>query len=134
VHASLSQLANLREVFVKKSVHLAVLFGSQATGRARLDSDFDIGILPETDLSLAEELSLGSTLSEIAGSEVDLVRLDRDNPLLAREVAQSAVCIYENAPGVFAAYRARAMSTFIDFEETVAVHREHRLRRLAGRR
>jgi hypothetical protein len=36
-------------------------------------------------------------------------------------------------PGTFAAFRAEAMSRWIDFEETIAPHRAHFLRRLAGR-
>lgn len=114
-------------------LRLAVLFGSQATGRAREGSDFDIGIVPvDPDLSLHEELLLASALSEAAGAEVDVVRLDGDAPQLGAEVARVGVCLLESAPGVFAAYRADAISVWIDFEETVAPHRAHFLRRLAG--
>ncbi len=85
----------------------------------------------DPDLSLKDELSLASVLSEVAGAEVDLVRLDRDDPLLGREAAQKGVCLYERIPGAFTAYRASAMSTWIDFEETIAPHRATMLRRIA---
>jgi predicted nucleotidyltransferase len=113
-------------------VRLGVLFGSRAAGTARPGSDFDIGILPlDPDLSLHAELSLAADLSSVVGTEVDLVRLDRDDPLLGREVARNGVCLFEEVPGVFTAYRARALSTWLDFEETIAPHRERFLRRLA---
>jgi predicted nucleotidyltransferase len=113
-------------------LRLAVLFGSRTTGRARAGSDFDVGIVPvDARLALSEELRLASTLSEAVSAEVDLVRLDQDNPLLGAEVARTGVCLYEGVPGTFAAYRADAMSTWIDFEWTVAPHRQHFLRRLA---
>jgi uncharacterized protein len=133
MHASALQTQALQNVLAAQTLRLAVLFGSQATGLARADSDFDIGILPQLAMSLAEELALASALSAATRTEVDLVRLDQDNPLLAGEVARTARCLYECAPGEFSRYRARAMSIWIDFEETIAVHRNHRLRRLAER-
>ncbi len=115
-------------------VRLAVLFGSRAAGTARASSDFDIGILPrEPELSLHAELALASELSGVVGVEVDLVRLDRDDPLLGREVARQGVCLFEEAPGLFSAYRARALSTWLDFDETIAPHRERFLKKLASR-
>jgi predicted nucleotidyltransferase len=114
-------------------VRLAVLFGSQAQGTAQAGSDYDIGILPlERGLSLQAELALASSLSGVVGAEVDLVRLDGDDPLLGREVAVHGVCLFEDAPGGFAAYRARALATWLDFDETVAPHRARFLRRLAS--
>jgi uncharacterized protein len=132
VYAAHEQIEKLRECLVQARVGLAVLFGSQATGKARPGSDFDVGILPLDEMSLGDELALASALSEATGTEVDLVRLDQDNPLLAREIAEQGTCLYEREKGLFSAYRARAMSTWIDFEETIAVHRMHRLKRLAG--
>jgi predicted nucleotidyltransferase len=114
-------------------VRLAVLFGSRAAGTARESSDFDIGILPrESGISLREELGLAFGLSGVAGCEVDLVRLDGDDPLLGREVARSGRCLFEAEPGTFAAYRTQAASRWVDFEETMAPHRQRFLRRLAG--
>lgn len=132
--ASTETLARLRAVLAGgPPMRLAVLFGSQATGRANPDSDFDIGIVPiDPDLPLRDELTLANALSEVVGAEVDLVRLDTDQPLLGREIARSGVCLVECEPGGFAAYRATAVSRWLDFDETVAPHRERFLRRLAG--
>jgi predicted nucleotidyltransferase len=115
-------------------LRLAVLFGSRASGRPHEGSDFDVGIVPvDANLALSEELALASTLSGAVSAEVDLVRLDQDSPLLGAEVARTGLCLFEEAPGTFAAYRANAMSTWIDFEWTMAPHRERFLRRLAER-
>lgn len=114
---------------------LAVLFGSQATGRAREESDFDIGVLPTSpDYSLRDELALASSLSAITRTEIDLVRLDGDNPLLLREIALQGVCLFERTPGLFAERRARALSEWIDFDELVAPHRRRFLERLSRTR
>jgi len=112
---------------------LAVLFGSRASGRTRADSDVDLGIVPiDPKIALADELALASTLSSVFGAEVDLVRLDGDNPLLGREVARTGVCVFERSAGAFAAFRAGAMSRWIDFDETVSPLRVRLLRRLAA--
>jgi len=111
-----------------------VLFGSQATGLARPGSDFDIAILPvDPELSLNDELALASSLSAVAGSEVDLVRLDKDDPLLHREIVGHGTCLLEEVVGAFSSYRAGAVSRWIELEETIAPHRQRFLRRLAGR-
>jgi predicted nucleotidyltransferase len=127
----------LRAVLAKgPMLRLAILFGSRATGREREGSDFDIGIIPvDPRLALHDELTLASALSAVVSAEVDVVRLDGDAPLLGAEVARTGVCLFEGTPGTFAAYRATAMSQWIDFEETIAPHRARFLRRLAeGRR
>ena len=116
-------------------LRLAVLFGSRATGRATTRSDADVGIVPmDRQLVLGEELALASALSAACGLEVDVVRLDEDAPLLGREVAHSGLLLFEAEPGTFTAWRATAMSRFIEFEEIIAPHRERFLRRLAGGR
>ena len=93
----------------------------------------DVGILPIGALTLQAELELAAALSAAVEREVDLVRLDTADPLVGREVAQTGVCLLESAPGEFAAFRATAMSRWVDFEETIAPHRSRFLRRLASR-
>ena len=113
-------------------LRLALLFGSRATGRAHPGSDFDVGILPASpDLTLHDELVLAAELSAAVSAEVDVVRLDHASPLLEAEAARDGVCLLEAAPGLFRAYRASAISRWIDFEETIAPHRARFLRRLA---
>jgi hypothetical protein len=70
-------------------------------------------------------------LSSAVGAEVDLVRLDGDDPLLSREVATSGLLIVESHPGEFSGYRATAISVWLEFEETIAPHRARFLARLS---
>jgi predicted nucleotidyltransferase len=75
-------------------LRLAILFGSAVSGRARPDSDVDVGILPDdTDLPLHAELDLQSALERACGRPVDLVRLDRASTLLKWEAARHGVPI-----------------------------------------
>lgn len=111
---------------------LVVLFGSRARGTAREESDADVGIVPVGELSLEAELNLAAALSGASKMEVDLVRLDRADPLLAREAARTGVAVFEARPGEFAAFRANAISEWLDFDETIAPHRARFLARIAG--
>jgi len=131
---SAEQQDKLTSVFAADGrVHLAVLFGSQATGRATDASDVDIGIIFRGELPLGEELDLAAKLESVANKALDLVRLDTGDALVGREVATSGRCLFEASPGAFAAYRARAMSEWIDFDEVVAPHRAAFVRRLVTR-
>lgn len=115
-------------------VRLAIVFGSHATGKAGTQSDVDVGLLPsDPELPLAPELELARRLSLAVDAEVDLVRLDRDDPFLGFEVARTGRLAVEAAPGLFAAYRADAVSRWFDFEETIAPHRKAYLERLSRR-
>ncbi|MFO8009005.1 MAG: nucleotidyltransferase domain-containing protein [Candidatus Brocadiia bacterium] len=56
-------------------LRLAMLFGSQATGRANGDSDIDLGLLAEAPLSAAFKLDLMQRLGAVCGRPVDIVDL-----------------------------------------------------------
>ena len=89
----------------RKDVRLALLFGSRAKGRARLDSDADVAVLGK-DLNLFE---LASDLSEAAGIEVDVVSLaDPGYPLLNALLRESIV-LHEGERHSAAAWRSRAL-------------------------
>lgn len=128
----LSKLRSVVEAGVP--LRLLVLFGSQASGRASVGSDVDIGVVPiYGDLTANDESALVNALSAAANAEVDLVRLDQADPLLGREVARSGICIFEKKPGTFARWRARAMSEWIDFDQTISPYRKRYLQRIVDR-
>ncbi len=59
----------------QSDIKLAILFGSLATGKARLDSDIDIGIQKKHPLSASEKAEVIGQLALITGRSVDLVDL-----------------------------------------------------------
>lgn len=96
-----THLDELQNLFVKHGVVLAYLFGSQAEGNARPDSDIDIAVLlpaeswPESffdvRLSLTNEL-----IGVFHKSEIDVVVLNEAPPLLAHEITCLGHIIYED--------------------------------------
>ncbi len=87
-------------------VRLAVLFDSQAKERVHSTGDVDVGIVPQLGLSPGEELNLARALQKAVQLAVSVVRLDQGDVRLGREVAATGFCLFEEAPGTFAAYRA----------------------------
>ena len=69
----LSQLTALLSHYPQ--IKLAILFGSQATGNARLDSDIDLGLLAQTPLTSDFKLQLMQTIGAEFGRPVDIVDL-----------------------------------------------------------
>jgi predicted nucleotidyltransferase len=93
---NISLVDRLREVLKgREDIQLAVLFGSQARGKARPDSDLDLGVLGDQldTLSLARDLSLVTDL------EVDVVDLGQDlgYPLL-NAIVRDAIFVHQGRP------------------------------------
>lgn len=114
------------------AIGLAVLFGSQALGSAHAESDTDIAILPTVDLSLDEELGLAAKLEREARGPVDLVRLDRADPLVRYEVARHGRVLHEATAGLFARFSAEAALEYLDLEPVLTEGRRRYLARLAS--
>jgi Predicted nucleotidyltransferases len=62
------------------------LFGSQARGEARDDSDVDLGALFSRPMPVEEVLAARLDLGNLLGRDVDLVDLRRATPVLAHQV------------------------------------------------
>ena len=88
----------------RKDVRLALLFGSQARGKARRDSDVDVAI--EGDINT---LALISELSDATGREVDVVELRRAGYPLLKALLRDGIVLHEAARGIAADWRTRTM-------------------------
>ena len=66
-------LANLLSRY--RGVRIAILFGSQATGSARADSDIDLALLADTPISSSLKLELIEAIGAEFGRPVDIVDL-----------------------------------------------------------
>lgn len=90
----------------RRDVHLALVFGSRATGRGTSRSDLDIAVVaPGADL-----FRIAGDLSSAARVEVDLLDLaDAGVPLLAR-IVREGVVIHEARRGAAAQWRAHALA------------------------
>jgi len=69
------------------------LFGSYARGDMKEDSDIDILIEIEKDISLLDFVGLKQEIEEALGKKVDLVEYDTIKPLLRERILNEQVVI-----------------------------------------
>jgi len=66
-------------------VELAILFGSQASGRARADSDVDIAVMLPRAMTASEKIAMVGDLALATGRAIDLIDLrTAGEPLLGQ--------------------------------------------------
>ena len=69
------------------------LFGSYVRGEMKEDSDLDILVEIEKDISLLDFVGLKLEIEEILGRKVDLVEYDTIKPLLRERILKEQVII-----------------------------------------
>lgn len=115
----------------RTDLRFVVLFGAVAKGKAHAGNDVDLAIVPVGPFSLSDEGDLAEVVARATGRELDLVRLDRmEDIVLRREVAHGEL-VWESERGAFAAFRARAMVEWLDFERVYTRATALYLRRVA---
>jgi predicted nucleotidyltransferase len=106
-------------------VKLAILFGSQATGRAGKESDIDLAIMLEKEAfpkpggtSLEAGRKKRKLVRDLSAffqtSKIDLVLLNLASPLLRLQVAKTGKLIYQRSRGDFADLASLALRQHSD--------------------
>lgn len=96
-------------------VRLVVLFGSQAQGRARPDSDVDIGVWFSGDPDYRALSRIASAVEAVVQRrDVDCVPLDFDHPSFALNVAQSCEPLYDRSGRAFMEFFLTAHNEYDD--------------------
>ncbi len=74
------------------------IYGSEAAGRARPDSDLDVAVLARKRLAAAELAGLRADAEALVGRAVDLVDLDQASPILAYQVLEHGRLVVDRNP------------------------------------
>lgn len=74
------------------------IYGSEASGRARPDSDLDVAVLARKRRSAAELADLRADAEALLGRAVDLVDLDQTSPILAYQVLKHGRLVVDRNP------------------------------------
>lgn len=106
---------------------LAYLFGSQADGHSRPDSDVDVAVLLKDGADAMSDLRLGDYLSNALGKPVDVVVLNQASPILQHEVIRGGIRLMEISPMVRRLYELSAFRDYVD----AVFFQEQRLLRVA---
>lgn len=95
------------------------VYGSEATDRARPDSDLDLAVLFQERPTPLELTELRSEAASLLGRPVDLVDLDEASPMLAYQVLRHGELRVDRAP----ARRHRFMTLLPSRREDVLILR-----------
>lgn len=105
----------------ESNIRLALLFGSQVTGRARYQSDFDLAVLldkeyPKEVLARGKEKRtlIRKFSTHFSSSRIDLVILNDASSFLVYQVVQTGTVLYEARSGEFARLASLAIRQYSD--------------------
>lgn len=93
---SIKQQQQINKLSKKYQLQLVLLFGSVAKGKDRQDSDIDIAILCEKNISFKKYLELIGGFSKIFKKTVDLSNITETNPLLLQQISNECLLLYGN--------------------------------------
>ena len=89
----------IEELAKKYKIRFIVLFGSQATGSPRKDSDFDIAVFMDkfNDLDTYNDVLFGlEKILEVPAEKIDLTNLKTSDPLLRHEITSKGKLLFGN--------------------------------------
>lgn len=102
----------------QEGIVAAWLFGSQATGRARPDSDVDVAVLltGESDVLTCHErrLTLSALLEKMTGNRIEIVVLNCAPPVLQHEILAHGRRLFEHDREARVAFEVRAGKIYAD--------------------
>ncbi|MBI4367065.1 MAG: nucleotidyltransferase domain-containing protein [Deltaproteobacteria bacterium] len=108
------------------------LFGSQARGRGRRDSDMDIAILPGRTLTAHEEDALYIALGKgLAHARIDMVNLQTAPLLLKYAVIRHGRCLASYDDDAVTQFIVRTRSEYLDTEHLRSIFARHQSKRIA---
>jgi predicted nucleotidyltransferase len=128
--------SQLEAAFAAQGVRVAYLFGSQATGRARPDSDVDIAVLwgddvPRSDYFRRRLELIGAMMDLFRTNDVDVVVLNEATPLLAVEVLRHGRLLYNVDDRLRVEFQVRTVQVYRDtafLRRLLAEELEYRVR------
>jgi predicted nucleotidyltransferase len=104
----------IAKIAEKYELKLVVLYGSQATGKAKLNSDIDIAILGERRIDFDKHIELINEFTDLFNTdEIDVKLLHNTNPLFRYEVMRDGILLY-GSDYDFVSFKAYAFRDYMD--------------------
>jgi len=104
----------IKKIAEKYQLKLVVLYGSQATGKAKSNSDIDIAILGERRIDFDKHIELINEFTSLFQTdEVDVKLLHDTNPLFRYQVMRDGILLYGKDYD-FSSFRAYAFRDYMD--------------------
>lgn len=107
------QTQKIMELAEKYELKLILLFGSRASGHARLDSDIDLAYLSSKNLSFEEENIINMEFCNVFQTDmVDTVNLKMAHPLLLNQILENNKIIFEESPVYYSIFEASTLQKY----------------------
>lgn len=103
---------------VKLNCSVIILFGSYARGNQRIDSDVDIAIKSDTDISKQEIFDMTGELEQILKKDVDLVDLDSISDSFRYEILINGKILYCKNSFKFDLYKLDMFREYLELNES----------------
>lgn len=108
-------MAKIADWCSNRPVKLCVLFGSQATGRQRPDSDVDLAVWPTEMPSAQTKLAWLREMETLLDKPVNLALVSADlDPVLGFEIVRDGRLIYEQQPELWFKHRSQLWFAYTD--------------------
>jgi len=132
----------LDELFERRSVTLAYLYGSQARGDAGPLSDVDVAVLFESDVSGSERFNqvlrlMGELGSLFGRDDVNVVDLATASPLLRHRIYYQGRLLYRADAATQVRFETETLRDYVDTKPLRRIKRRYVMQRFgvsAGRR
>src|SRR5438067_1351711 len=103
----------------RREIDAAYVFGSVVRGRARPDSDVDIGVLVSPKIMRRDPLRYRLELMRLVSivlkrNDVDLILLNESPPLLAHRLLKTGKLIFERSASARVAFQVRTVNRYLD--------------------
>lgn len=119
----------IRQTLTDSDIRLAILFGSQASGRTHAGSDSDVAVALDGEMSPVRRGELSARLSEALGCEVDVADVrEAQGEFLAQIVFGGEVAVKRDA-SLLAALAIRALGYREDMRPMVLRALKDKVRR-----
>jgi predicted nucleotidyltransferase len=110
----------------QQPIDLCVLFGSQATGKARAKSDVDLALWPQALPTAQAKLGWMGELEDMLERPVSVVVVSPDlDPVLGFEIVRDGRVLFERQPGLWPTNRLRLWQAYTDSEPCRRAARQH---------
>lgn len=130
----MGQAEKIARVFANRpEIAAAYIFGSVASGRARPDSDIDIGVLVDPKALPKDRLKYRLNLMRDLGAalerfDVEVVLMNEAPPALAQNILAKGKRVFERSRATRVAFQVRSLNVFLD-TETMRRHHLQALKR-----
>lgn len=112
----------IKKIVDKYHLKMVLLFGSQVSGKTHKESDIDIAVLPENNLSFEQEVMLNTDLINVFGN-VDLTNLRKAPPLLMKEIADNNQILYQKNNLLLNNFEVYALQRYAEAKPLFNMHK-----------